>query len=299
MLPKKSLSSLAGQNCLTNHPDAIIALEDSKLARQISSLIDRPLFVMSNGYHRDGELKVDMAFSAPPQVILLASAATPFNDFLLRTAIALRRLKRAGVQHITLIAPYLPYGRQHDIIGGLFEDFLQTAGADLILTVDVHQHTGAAGVINVLPLPLLGEIAEPYDLLIAPDHGAGWRTQQAASYLQLDWASMSKTRAGQLITFQLDKAVEGKNCLIYDDIIDTACTVTQAAQFLLARGARTVSCFASHLVLGCSGACRSLQDSCLKAIYTTDSIQQPPLERIKVLSLAPQLFSAYASTAVI
>ena len=245
-------------------------------------------------------------------VFLIQPTCPPVNDNLMELLIFIDTLRRDSAGRITAVVPYYGYGRTDKkdqprvpITARLVADLITTAGADRFLTLDLH--AGQIQGFFTIPtdeLPTIHIFEEYYKqqslspeetVVVSPDVGGLRRARNLAARLNLPLAIIEKRRAHDGSATQMYSVignVEGKNVLIVDDEIDTAGTLTDAAKFLRAAGARELHACATHAILS-KPAAKRLQNSDLTHIVITDTV---PLaekklkrigDRLTVLSVAP------------
>ncbi|HEY9389515.1 MAG TPA: ribose-phosphate diphosphokinase [Mycobacteriales bacterium] len=247
---------------------------------------------------------------------VIQSTPAPINQWLMETLIMVDTLKRGSAKRITVVLPFYPYARQdkkhrgrEPISARLVADLLKTAGANRILTVDLHtaqiQGFFDGPVDHLFAMPVLASyIAEKYagnDLaVVAPDSGRvrvaeRWTDRLGGCPL----AFIHKTR-DPLVPNEGVRAnrvvgdVSGRVCIVVDDMIDTGSTIIKAADLLLAAGAADVIAAATHPVLS-GPAVDRLKNSRISEILLTDTLPIPPerrLDKITVLSIAPLIARA-------
>ena len=245
-------------------------------------------------------------------VFILQSTCSPVNDNLMELLVMIDAFKRASAGRITAVIPYFGYARQDrkdrprvPISAKLVADLLATAQTDRVLTVDLHANQ-LQGFFNV-PVDHLYAAAiflEPLKqmnrdfVVVAPDAGGVERSRALAK--RLDNASLAivdkrREKANVCKVMHIIGDVEGRDCLIYDDIIDTAGTLTQTAQALIDAGARRVYAACSHAVLS-DPAGERIQNSVLSRVFLTDSIPLPAdfsyTEKLEFITLAGMLGEA-------
>jgi len=228
-------------------------------------------------------------------VFVIQSTSYPANDNLMELLICIDALKRASAQRITAVMPYFGYARQDRKTGGrtpisakLVANLIERAGADRVLTMDLHsgQIQGFFDIPtdNLFPTPLLAaDIRHQYKkvddlLIVSPDVGGVVRARALASRLGVDLAIVDKRRdgPGKSEVMNIIGDVKDRRCILFDDIVDSAGTLCNAASAILAAGATEVSAYVSHGVL--SGAARErVKASALRELVVTDSIEGPQL----------------------
>jgi ribose-phosphate pyrophosphokinase len=223
-------------------------------------------------------------------------------------------LKRASAKRITAVMPYFGYARQDRKTGGrtpisakLVANLITRAGADRVLTLDLHagQIQGFFDIPtdNLMPAPLLAsDIRETYKvapdlMIVSPDIGGVIRARALAQRLNADLAIVDKRRAGpgESEVMNIIGDVDGRRCILYDDIVDSAGTLCNAAKALVDQGAAQVSAYISHGVLS-GPAVERINASVLTEVVITDSIEAPDhvagCQRIRQISVAPLIGEA-------
>jgi len=248
---------------------------------------------------------------------LIQSFGPPVNEWLMETLIMLDAAKRASAKRITVVAPYYPYSRQdkkgrgrEPISARLVADLLKTAGADRVMSVDLH----AAQIQGFFDGPVDHLFAKPVLLeyfqstlsaedrakltVVSPDTGRVRVADQWSDSLGAPLAIIHKRRdpnvANQVTVNEIVGQVDGRVCLLVDDMIDTGGTIVKAAQALKANGAERVIVAATHPVFS-APAVERLQDAAIDEVVVTDTIPMPPEERfpgLTVLPIAPLLARA-------
>jgi ribose-phosphate pyrophosphokinase len=285
------------------------------LAQSVSEHLKVPLADMEVKRFSDSEIFVEIKENVRGEdVFLIQSTNCPSNDHIMELLICLDALKRASAKRVTAVIPYYGYARQDrkpgprtPITAKLVANLITSAGADRVLTVDLH----AGQIQGFFDIPLDHLYARPVivndirqhnpnsnDLVIvSPDVGGVVRARALASRLDADLAIVDKRRerAGVSEVMNIIGDVEGKHCVLFDDIIDTAGTLCNAAEELRSRGAATVSAYVTHGVLS-GPAIERVTNSSLSSLVITDSIS--PTEAVKaaknirVIPIAPLLAEA-------
>ena len=244
-------------------------------------------------------------------VFVVQSTAFPANDHLMELLICIDALRRASARRITAVLPYFGYARQDrkpgprtPISAKLVANLIEKAGADRVLTVDLH----AGQIQGFFDIPLDNLYAGPVliddirqnfgrdadDLMvISPDVGGVVRARYFAKRLDADLAIVDKRReqAGVSEVMNVIGEVEGRRCILVDDIVDSAGTLCNAAAALLERGALSVSAYVSHGVLS-GGAVKRVSESALESLVVTDTIRateeienEPKIRQVSIGSL--------------
>lgn len=257
----------------------------------------------------DGELCVDISENVRGRdVFIIQSTSAPTNEHLMELLIVIDALKRSSAERITAVIPYYGYARQDrklkarmPITAKLVADMITTAGANRVLTMDLHsgQIMGFfnSPVDNLSSLPVIYEyLAKNYNkeklTIVSPDAGGVERARNLASrFPESQIAIIDKRRPGpnQIAEMRVVGEVKGRFCLVIDDMIDTGGTIVKAAETLMKEGASKVVACATHAVLSGS-AVEKLQNSFFEEVIVTDTILIPEakrFEKLKVLSVAP------------
>ena len=268
-----------------------------KLAEAIASALDMSLTKAQVRRFADNEIFVTIDENVRGEdVFVIQSTSYPANDNLMELLICMDALKRASASRITAVMPYFGYARQDRKTGGrtpisakLVANLIERSGADRVLTMDLHsgQIQGFFDIPtdNLFPTPLLAaDIRENYKktddlLIISPDVGGVVRARALASRLGVDLAIVDKRRdgPGKSEVMNIIGEVKDRRCILFDDIVDSAGTLCNAAAALVANGATEVSAYVTHGVL--SGAARErVRNSALRELVVTDSIEGPQVE---------------------
>ena len=246
-------------------------------------------------------------------MFVIQSTSYPTNDNLMELLIIIDALKRASAKRITAVIPYFGYARQDRKSGGrtpisakLVANLITEAGADRVLTVDLHagQIQGFFDIPtdNLFAMPVMVTDIQDYlganDLMVvSPDVGGVVRARALAKRLGADLAIVDKRRerAGESEVMNIIGDVAGRSCILIDDIIDSGGTICNAAEALLAEGAKDVCAYATHGVLS-GGAVARIQGSKLKSMVVTDSIaatnEVAKCGKIRRISIAPLIGEA-------
>lgn len=245
-------------------------------------------------------------------VYIIQSTCAPVNDNLMELLIMIDAVRRASARSINIVMPYYGYARQdrktrarEPITAKLVADMLQTAGADRVLSLDLHapqiQGFFDIPVDNLMGAPLLADYflrnnLEENAVVVSPDHGGVTRARKLAEFLGTNIAIVDKRRpkANVAEVMNIIGDVKGKRAIIIDDMIDTAGTITLAAQALIDAGATEVYASATHAVLS-GPAIKRLNDSPIKNLVLTDSINQPAekqLDKMLLVSVGPLMGDA-------
>jgi ribose-phosphate pyrophosphokinase len=246
--------------------------------------------------------------------IIQTHGGTPVNDALMQQLIMIDAAKRASAKRITAVCPYYGYSRQdrkaegrEPITAKLVADMLSVAGADRVVSVDLHsgqiQGFFDQPVDHLTALPILIECCrtagDPGDLVIvSPDAGGVKAAKRLANALGADLAFVNKIRpkgvANVVEASNVIGEVSGKRCILLDDMIDTGGTLVAAAELLKEQGATEVWAMATHGVLS-DPATERLKNSVIEKVVITNTLPLPPekqLDKIEVLSIAPLVADA-------
>jgi len=273
------------------------------LAEKICQSLGCPLGELQITKFSDGEFAVSYEESIRGRDIFLVQSTFPNSDNLMELLLMIDAAKRASARTINAVIPYFGWARQDrkdkprvSIGAKLVADLLSVAGVDRVITMDLHADQ-IQGFFNV-PVDHLyaSNVILPYlkslnleDLVIAsPDVGGSKRANTYAKYLGCPLVLCNKTRAraNVVATMQIIGEVDGKNVVIIDDMVDTAGTITKAADIMKAAGAKTVRACASHCVMSGPASDR-VQESALEEIVFTDSIPYTQrCAKVKQLSVA-------------
>ena len=271
----------------------IFALNSNKpLAEKIAKVVGVELGKISVNQFSDGEIRINIEESIRgDHVYIIQSTSSPVNDNIMELLIMIDALKRASVKTVNIVIPYYGYARQdrkarsrEPITSKLVANMITRAGADRILTLDLHaaqiQGFFDMPVDHLLGAPLLAtyfldnDIANEDTVVVSPDHGGVTRARKLAEFLKAPIAIIDKRRpkANVAEVMNIIGNVEGKKCILIDDMIDTAGTITLAAQALEDAGATEVYACCTHPVLS-GPAIERIENSVLKKVIVTDSIQ--------------------------
>ena len=273
------------------------------LAEKICASLGCPLGNLLVTKFSDGEFAVSYEESIRGRDVFLVQSTFPNSDNLMELLLMIDAAKRASARHVIAVIPYFGWARQDrkdkprvSIGAKLVADLLSVAGIDRLITMDLHADQ-IQGFFNV-PVDHLyaSNILLPYvqglhlkDLVVAsPDVGGSKRANTYAKYLGCPLVLCNKTRAraNVVATMQIIGDVKDKNLVIVDDMVDTAGTITKAANIMIEAGAKSVRACASHCVMS-GPATERVQNSALDEIVFTDSIPYTQrCAKIKQLSVA-------------
>ncbi len=289
------------------------------LAEAMAAYLDIPLTKSVVRRFADMEVFVEILENVRGEdVFVIQSTSFPANDHLMELLIMMDALKRASARRITAVIPYFGYARQDrkpgprtPISAKLVANLIATAGADRVLTLDLHagQIQGFFDIPtdNLIAAPIITrDIQQHYSgtnlMIVSPDVGGVVRARSLAKRLNADLAIVDKRRerAGESEVMNIIGDVKGRVCIMVDDIVDSAGTLCNAAEALLAQGATEVSAYITHGVLS-GGAVARVGASQLKELVITDSIQSTEAvqisHNIRTVSIAPLIGEAIRRTA--
>ena len=280
-----------------------------ELAQKVASRLYLSLGKADVGKFSDGEVAVELNENVRGKdVFVLQSTCAPTNDNLMELIVMIDALRRASATRITAVVPYFGYARQDrrvrsarvPITAKVVADMMVTVGVDRVLTMDLHaeqiQGFFACPVDNVYGSPILNDdiVACNYDnlMVVSPDIGGVVRARAIAK--QLDDADLAiidkrRPRANEAQVMNLIGEVDGRTCLLVDDMVDTAGTLCQAGNALKERGATKVVAYCTHAVLS-GNALDNIRNSQLDELVVTDTI--PLSEEAKTISKIRQLTTA-------
>ncbi|MDE2265691.1 MAG: ribose-phosphate pyrophosphokinase [Alphaproteobacteria bacterium] len=247
-------------------------------------------------------------------MFVIQSTSFPANDNLMELLIIIDALRRASARRITAVIPYFGYARQDRKVGPrtpisakLVANLITQAGANRVLTVDLHagQIQGFFDIPtdNLYAMPVIVKDIKDYLglgdhlMVVSPDVGGVVRARALAKRIGADLAIVDKRRerAGESEVMNIIGDVEGRSCILVDDIVDSAGTICNAAEALMKAGAKDVCAYATHGVLS-GGAVARIQASALKSMVVTDSIAATDDVRkcanIRRISIAPLIAEA-------
>ncbi len=285
---------------------------NSALANAVAKELSLPLGKAFVGRFSDGEIQVEIQENVRGKnVVVIQSTCAPTNDNLMELMIMIDALKRASASRITAVIPYFGYARQDRrprsarvaISARIIANMLQSvAGIERVLTMDLHadqiQGFFDIPVDNIYASPvLLADLQRKKGddlLVVSPDIGGVVRARAMAKQLDCDLAIIDKRRPKANVSevMHLIGEVEGRHCVIMDDIIDTGGTLCKAAAALKERGAKGVTAYCTHAVLS-GGAVARIAASELDEVVVTDTIplteEGLKVKKIRQLSVAPLL----------
>jgi len=277
------------------------------LAKDIAFNLGIPVGDAQVSTFSNGEIGVSINESIRgADVFVVQSTSTPVNDNLMELLIVIDALKRASAGRINAVMPFYGYARQdrksksrEPITAKLVANLIEAAGADRVITMDLHapqiqgffdipvDHLYAAPlIVNYFINKKLDDI-----VVVSPDVGGVTRARSLATKLDAPLAIIDKRRPKPNVSevMNIIGDIENKNCIIIDDMVDTAGTLVNAAKVLKDMGAKDIYVACTHPVLS-GPAFERIRDSVIKELIVTNTIPLPvgkPVDKIKVLSVAP------------
>lgn len=289
---------------------------NQELAAKVADKMGIELGKSSVREFSDGEIQVNIEESIRGHhVFILQSTSSPVNDNLMEILIMVDALKRASAETISVVMPYYGYARQdrkarsrEPITSKLVANMLEVAGVDRLLTVDLHA-SQIQGFFDIPVDHLMGAplIADYFDragltggdvVVVSPDHGGVTRARKLAQCLKTPIAIIDKRRSVDKMNtsevMNIIGNVEGKTCILIDDMIDTAGTICHAADALAEAGATHVYASCTHPVLS-GPALDNIQKSAIEKLVVLDTIYLPEerlIDKIEQISIADLISEA-------
>ncbi|MDN9011953.1 ribose-phosphate diphosphokinase [Brevibacillus laterosporus] len=283
-----------------------------ELAQEIAEHIGLNVGNMETARFSDGECQIKLNESVRgSDVFIIQPTCAPVNEHLMELLVVVDALKRASAKSINVVIPYYGYARQDrkarsrdPITAKLVANLIETAGAQRVITMDLHA-TQIQGFFDIpvdhlLGVPILAKYFQEKNLsdvvVVSPDHGGVTRARKLAERLEAPIAIIDKRRPEPNVAEVMNIVgnIEGKTAIIIDDIIDTAGTITLAANALVDAGAREVYACCTHPVLS-GPAIERIQNSKIKELIVTNTIpldSDKLIDKVKVLSVAPLIGEA-------
>ena len=285
----------------------VIALSASQqLAKDIAKNLGCEVGKSKVNHFADGEILVEIDESVRGKdVFIVQSTCNPVTENLMEILVLADALKRASAKEITAVIPYFGYARQdrkakprQPITAKLVADLLTVAGVNRVVTVDLHA-AQIQGFFNIpvdemQALPLIANYFEQKKLedicVVSPDHGGATRARKLAVALDAPVAIIDKRRPKPNVAEIMGVLgdIEGKNCIVVDDMIDTGGTIVAGIQMLKDKGAKAVYIACTHPVFS-GQAVERLRDSVAKEVVVTDTIKlddDKMFDKLKVVSVA-------------
>ncbi len=278
-----------------------------ELAKEIADIMGKPLGKATVTKFSDGEISVNIWESVRGiDVYIIQSTCSPVNDNLMELLIMIDAMKRASAGRINAIIPYYGYARQDrkakardPITAKLVADLIMAAGADIVLTMDLHanqiQGYFDIPVDHLLGMPIIAKYFKEKQMedlvVVSPDHGSVTRARNLAEFLNCPIAIIDKRRPepNKSEIMNIIGNIDGKNCIIIDDMIDTAGTICNAANAIKDLGAKAVFAAATHPILS-GPAVERLEASAIEELVLLNTVplaEEKKLEKMTFLSVAP------------
>jgi len=285
-------------------PKIFASSQSTVLAKKIAESYGMELGKVRKTMFSDGEYQVCFEESIRGRRVFLIGSTNPPNDNLMEMLLMIDAAKRASARHITAVMPYFGWARQDrkdqprvPIAAKLVAKILQAAGATRIMTMDLHadqiQGFFEVPVDHLFASTILLPHVEAMNLenitIASPDMGGSKRAYAYSKYLKCEVVICYKQRkkANVIDTMEVIGNVEGRNVILVDDMVDTAGTLTKAADIMMERGAISVRALTTHAILS-GQAYERINNSSLLELIVTDSIPlKKESSKIKVVSCAP------------
>lgn len=282
------------------------------LAQEIAEHIGTTLGKCTVSTFSDGEIQMNIEESIRGcDVYVVQSTSTPVNLHIMELLIMIDALKRASAKSVNIVMPYYGYARQdrkarsrEPITAKLLANILEKAGADRVVTLDLHapqiQGFFDVPIDHLQGVPILSEYFKEKSLddlvIVSPDHGGVTRARRMADRLKAPIGIIDKRRPRPNVAevMNIIGQVEGKTAILIDDIIDTAGTITIAANALIEQGAKEVYACCTHPVLS-GPAIERIENSQIKELVITNTIsidETKQIDKITQLSVAPLIGEA-------
>lgn len=284
----------------TSHPE---------LAQEIAEILGLKVGNSKAGKFMNGETSVDINETVRgADVFVVQPIFEPVNDSFMELLVMLDALKRASAGRITAVVPHYAYARQdrkarsrQPITAKLVANLITTAGADRVLTMDLHapqiQGFFDIPVDHLQGIPIIGKYLSTNEqfkddlVIVSPDIGGVKRTRKLSEWLNAPIAIIDKRRPAPNVSEVMNVIgdIENKKVILIDDIIDTAGSIVNGAEALIKMGAKEVYACCTHAVLS-GPAIERLQNSCIKEVIVLNTIPvttEKQIDKIKVLSVAP------------
>ncbi len=285
------------------------------LAEAIARELKLELGSIEVGHFSDGETSVHIGETVRGRdVFIIQSTSTPVNENLMELLICIDALRRASAGRITAVMPYFGYARQDrkarprdPITAKLVADIITSAGADRVLTIDLHaaqiqgffdipvDHLEGGSILSKHFKEIIAQNTDDF-VVVSPDVGSVARARKIATKLNCPMAIIDKRRpkANQVEIMNIIGDIKGKVCLLVDDLIDTAGTICQGAEALAKNGAKEIYACCTHAVLS-GPAIDRITASPIKKLVVLDTIDLPAerrIDKIEILSVAHLLAKA-------
>ncbi|MRT15610.1 ribose-phosphate pyrophosphokinase [Vitellibacter sp. q18] len=283
-------------------PKIFACKQSEALAEDIAEAFGIPLGKVITSHYSDGEFQPSFEESVRGSRVFLIGSTFPNSDHLMELLLMIDAAKRASARHITAVLPYFGWARQDrkdkprvPIAAKLVAKMLETAGATRIITMDLHadqiqgffekpvDHLFASTIF----LPYLRSLNLDNLTIASPDMGGSKRAYAYSKFLESDVVICYKQRekANVISHMELIGDVKGKNVVLVDDMVDTAGTLTTAADLMMERGALSVRAVCTHPLLS-GNAYERIEKSQMLELIVSDTIPTKPNPKIKVISCA-------------
>ncbi|CAM3361414.1 ribose-phosphate pyrophosphokinase [Aequorivita lipolytica] len=287
---------------LAPDPKIFACKQSEALAQDIADAFGIPLGKVITSHYSDGEFQPSFEESVRGSRVFLIGSTFPNSDHLMELLLMIDAAKRASARHITAVLPYFGWARQDrkdkprvPIAAKLVAKMLETAGATRIITMDLHadqiqgffekpvDHLFASTIF----LPYLRSLKLDNLTIASPDMGGSKRAYAYSKFLNSDVVICYKQRekANIISHMELIGDVKGKNVVLVDDMVDTAGTLTTAADLMMERGALSVRAVCTHPLLS-GNAYERIEKSQMLELIVSDSIPTKPSNKIRVISCA-------------
>ncbi len=285
-------------------PKIFSCTQSTELAQKIADEYGSELGKSKKNIFSDGEFQISFEESIRGRRIFIIGSTMPPNDNLMEMLLMIDAAKRASARHITTVMPYFGWARQDrkdkprvPIAAKMVAKLLQAAGATRVMTIDLHadqiqgffeipvDHMYASTIL----LPHIKELKLENITIASPDMGGSKRAYAYSKYLNSEVVICYKQRkkANVISLMELIGDVKGRNVIIVDDMVDTAGTLTKAADLMIEKGAISVRAITTHAILS-GEAYERIERSSLKELIVTDTIPlRQACSKIKVVSCAP------------
>ncbi|NLN24555.1 MAG: ribose-phosphate pyrophosphokinase [Bacteroidetes bacterium] len=287
---------------ITPEPKIFACKQSQVLGQAIADAFGIPLGKVITSHYSDGEFQPSFEESVRGSRVFLVGSTYPNSDHLMELLLMIDAAKRACARHITAVMPYFGWALQHrkdeprvPIAAKLVAKMLEAAGATRIITMDLHadqiqgffekpvDHLFASTIF----LPYLRSLKLANLTIASPDMGGSKRAYAYSKFLESDVVICYKQRekANVISLMELIGDVKDKHVVLVDDMVDTAGTLTAAADLMMERGALSVRAICTHALLS-GNAYEKIENSQLEELIVTDSIPSKPHKKIRVLSCA-------------
>jgi ribose-phosphate pyrophosphokinase len=285
-------------------PKLFACTQSADLAKKIAEAFGSELGKSRKNIFSDGEFQVCFEESIRGRRIFIVGSTFPSSDNLMEMLLMIDAAKRASARHITAVIPYFGWARQDrkdqprvPIAAKMVANLLQAAGATRVMTMDLHadqiqgffekpvDHLYASTIF----LPAIKALNLDNLIIASPDMGGSKRAYAYSKFLECEVVICYKQRkkANVISHMELIGDVAGKNVILVDDMVDTAGTLTKAAELMMEKGAISVRAICTHAVLS-GEAYKRIENSKLEELITTDTIPlKKQISKIKVISCAP------------